>query len=125
MTDLRLFRFIVVGVGAAALMFALTYALVLAGLPPFFGSTLAYAAAFVVAYSAQRGWTFGGRHDHSHAFPRYLVLQLCCALFSGVVSHVAVARFGMSALAMSALTAIVAGATSYVLSSLWVFPDRG
>jgi putative flippase GtrA len=124
MTELRLLRFIVVGLGAAALLFVLTYAFVSAGLPPFLGSTLAYALAFIVAYSAQRGWTFGGRHDHSHAFPRYLALQLCCALLSGVVSHVAVAQFGMSSLAMSAVTTVVAGAASYVLSSLWFFPDR-
>ena len=125
MAELRLFRFIVVGVGAAAFLFVLTYALALTGLPPFLGSTLAYAVAFVVAYSAQRGWTFGGRHDHSRAFPRYLALQLCCALLSGIVSHVAVTRFGMSALAMSALTTVLAGAASYVVSSLWVFPERG
>src|SRR4051794_34510852 len=123
MTDLRLFRFIVVGVGAAALLFVLTYALASAGLPPFLGSTLAYAMAFVVAYSAQRAWTFGGRHDRSHAFSRYPALQLGCALFSGVVSHIAVKGFDMSPLAMSALTTILSGAASYVLSSLWVFPD--
>src|SRR4051794_35926420 len=96
MTELRLLRFIVVGVGAAALFFVLTYAFAMAGMPPLFGSTLAYAIAFVVAYSAQRGWTFGGRHDHSRAFPRYLALQLCCAVFSGIVSHVAMTRLGMS-----------------------------
>ena len=124
MTELRLFRFIVVGVGAAALMFILTYALVSAGLPPFLGSTLAYAVAFVVAYTAQRGWTFGGRHDHSRAFPRYLALQLCCAVFSGLVCHIAVTRLGMSSLAASAITTILAGAASYLLSSLWVFPER-
>ena len=124
MTELRLFRFVVVGVGAAALFFVLTYALASAGLPPFLGSTLAYAVAFMVAYSAQRSWTFGGRHDHSHALPRYLAVQLCCALFSGTVSHVAVAGFGMSPLAMSALTTVLTSAVSYVLSSLWVFADR-
>jgi putative flippase GtrA len=122
--DQRLFRFLVVGVGAAALLFVLTYLLVSAGLPPFLGSMLAYAVAFVVAYTAQRGWTFAGRHDHSRAFPRYLTLQLCCALFSGLVSHVAVTRLGMSPLAMSALTTVLAAAASYLLSSLWVFPDR-
>ena len=80
--------------------------------------------AFVVAYTAQRGWTFGGQHDHASAMPRYLALQVGCAVFSGLVSHVAVAHFGMSPLAMSALTTIAASAVSYVLSSLWVFPAR-
>ncbi|TGP47001.1 GtrA family protein, partial [bacterium M00.F.Ca.ET.229.01.1.1] len=87
----RLFRFLVVGVGAALLLFVLSWLLVSLGLSPFVGSAAAYAIAFVVAYSAQRGWTFGGEHDHATALPRYLTLQLGCAVFSGLVSHVAVA----------------------------------
>jgi putative flippase GtrA len=122
--DIRLFRFVLVGGGAAGLFFVLTYMLALSGMPPFAASILAYAIAFVVAYTAQRGWTFGGRHAHSHSFPRYLALQAACALFSGVVAHAAVALFGLSPLAMSAVTAVLAGAASYVASSRWVFPDR-
>ncbi|RUW65120.1 MULTISPECIES: GtrA family protein [unclassified Mesorhizobium] len=121
----RLFRFLVVGVGAALLLFVLSWLLVSLGLSPFVGSAAAYAIAFVVAYSAQRGWTFGGEHDHATALPRYLALQLGCAVFSGLVSHVAVARFGLSPLAMSALTTVATSALSYVASSLWVFPARG
>jgi putative flippase GtrA len=121
----RLFRFLVVGVGAAALLFVLSFLLVSAGLPPFPASVIAYAVAFAVAYTAQRGWTFAGQHDHSRALPRYFVLQAGCALVSGMVSHVAVKQFGMSPLAMSALTTVAASAASYVVSSTWVFPDRG
>jgi putative flippase GtrA len=120
----RLLRFLTVGVGAAGLFFLLTFLLVSAGLPPFIGSMLAYAISFVVAYLAQRGWTFGGRHDHSHSLPRYFALQLTCATVTGGVSHVAVNEFGMSPLAMSALATVLASAVSYVVSSLWVFPDR-
>jgi len=121
---MRLFRFLTVGVGATLLFFVLSWLLVSFGVSPFIGSAVAYAIAFVVAYSAQHGWTFGGQHDHASVMPRYLSLQLGCALFSGLVSHVAVTRFGMSALAMSALTAVAASVVSYVLSSLWVFPAR-
>ena len=120
----RLFRFLTVGVGAALLLFALSWLLVSLGLSPFVGSLIAYAIAFAFAYSAQRGWTFGGQHDHARAMPRYFALQVGCALFSGLVSHVAVAHFGMSFLAMSALTTVVTSTVSYILSSLWVFPVR-
>ncbi len=119
----RLFRFATVGVGAAALFFGLAWLLVSIGVPPFTGSVIAYATAFVVAYTSQRAWTFEGRHDHSRVLPRYLVLQLGCALSSGAFAHFAVDRFGMSPLAMSALTTLVVSAASYVLSSLWVFRD--
>lgn len=120
----RLFRFVTVGVGAALLFFVLTWLLVSLGVAPFIGSIVAYATAFVVAYSAQHGWTFGGRHDHGHALPRYLALQAGCAAFSGLVAHFSATRFGLSPLPMSALTALAASAASYVLSSLWVFPVR-
>lgn len=120
----RLFRFLTVGIGAALLLFALSWMLVSSGLSPFTGSVVAYAIAVVVAYSAQRGWTFGGQHDHAHAMPRYLTLQAGCAAFSGLVSHVAVTRFGLSPFAMSAVTTVVTSTVSYVVSSLWVFPSR-
>lgn len=120
----RLFRFATVGAGAAALLFGLSWLFVSFGLPPFAGSVFAYLIAFVVAYCAQRAWTFEGRHSHNQVLPRYLVLQLGCALFSGVVAHVAVTRFDMPPFAMSALATLAASAASYVLSSLWVFTNR-
>jgi len=120
----RVLRFFVVGVGAVLLMFALSYLLVSAGLAPFSGSVIAYALVFLVAYSAQRSWTFGGEHAHSSALPRYFVLQAGCAAVSGTVAHVAVTGFGLSPAAMSMLTAFAAGAASYVVSSVWVFPQQ-
>jgi putative flippase GtrA len=121
---LRFVRFVTVGVGAAALLLVLSYVLASIGLPPFAAGLIAYAMAFVVAYSAQRGWTFGAAHGHGHALPRYFVLQAGCALLSGVLAHIAVDRFQMSPLAMSVLITAVASAVSYVVSSLWVFPDK-
>ncbi|TPL80199.1 GtrA family protein [Mesorhizobium sp. B2-3-14] len=121
----RPFRFMVVGIGAAGLFFALSWLLVSLGVPPFAGSAVAYATAFVVAYRAQRGWTFGAEHDHKVAFPRYLALQAGCAAFAGLVSQVAVTRFGLSPVAMSALTTVVTSTISYLVSRLWVFPARG
>ena len=120
----RIMRFLTVGIGSALLFFALTYAFVSLGMPPFAGALLAYAVAFVVAYSAQRNWTFGGGHDHSHALPRYFVLQAGCALGSGLLAHVAVDTLQMPPLAMSALTTVAASAVSYVASSLWVFREN-
>lgn len=119
----RLFRFVTVGVGAATLFFVISWLLVSWGISPFKGSIVAYAAAFVVGYSAQRAWTFEGRHDHAQALPRYFVLQVSCAVFSGVVAHLATHGLGMSPLTMSALTTVAASAASYLASSLWVFRD--
>jgi putative flippase GtrA len=117
-------RFLTVGAGAAALFFVLTYALVSLGMPAFAGTVVAYAAAFITAYAAQRNWTFGGGHAHGRALPRYFLLQAGCALGSGALAHVAAERFQMSPLAMSALTTAAASVVSYLLSSLWVFADH-
>jgi putative flippase GtrA len=120
----RLLRFFIVGAGAVLLMFVLSYLFAMAGLRPFAGSVLAYALVFVLAYTAQRSWTFGGEHRHRSALPRYLVLQAGCALASGALAHVAVTGFKLSPFPMAVLTALAAGAASYVVSSAWVFPQR-
>lgn len=114
-------RFLVVGVGAAGLLFALSFALVSLGLKPFAASVIAYAVAFVTAYTAQRNWTFGAAQAHGVALPRYLAVQLGCALLAGATSHVCVEWLGASHAAMSATTTVLASAASYVLSSRWVF----
>jgi putative flippase GtrA len=118
----RLVRFVVVGVAAAGMLFMLGWLLISAGLSPFAGSLIAYVATFLCAYAAQRGWTFGGLHSHAHALPRYFILQSGCAVFSGLVSHAAVAGFGLSPLAMSAVMTVAVSAVSYIGSLWWVFP---
>lgn len=120
----RLVRFLIVGAGAALLLFALLYVFAWLGMAPFAGSVLAYAIAFAVAYTAQRGWTFGARHDHGHALPRYFAVQAGCAVISGISSHLAVTKLGAPPLVMSAITTVVASAASFVLSSTWVFPQH-
>lgn len=121
----RLLRFVVVGVGAAALFAVLAYLFARAGMQPVLASPIAYLIAFAFAYLTQRSWTFGAEQAHAVAFPRYLALQLGCAALSGAVSHVAVSWYGASPLTMSLVAALVTSAVSYVLSSRWVFaPGR-
>ena len=109
---------------AAVLLFALSYIFVArAGMSPFVASTLAYGIAFVCAYFAQRGWTFGASHSHGHALPRYLATQLVCALLAGVVSHLAVHGASATPIFMSVVSTAISSAASYLLTSLWVFPQ--
>jgi putative flippase GtrA len=124
MLDMRLARFITVGVSAALLLFCLTWLFTRMGLSPMVGGIAAYAIAVAVAYTAQRSWTFGGRHDHASALPRYLAVQVFCALLSGVTSELAVTMLDAPPVLMSAIATVAASAASFVLSSLWVFPQR-
>lgn len=118
-------KFVVAGGGTAGLFLVLCYVFAKGGLPPFLASVGAYALAFGIGYTLQRGWTFNAQHRHRDAFPRYLALQVGCGLFSGVVSQIAVAGFGLSPLAMSLATTLIAGGVSFVLSRFWVFPHEG
>jgi putative flippase GtrA len=122
---LRSVRFLIVGGGAAALLFALTYLFRRSGMPSFAGSTAAYAIVFAIAYSAQRGWTFDGTHSHRRVLPRYLAVQLGCAVMSGLVGHVCTEVLAAPTFLMSAAVTVTAGAGSYLLSSRWVFARAG
>jgi putative flippase GtrA len=117
-------RFVAAGLGAALLLFVLTWSLAAAGLPPFAAGTIAYAVAFAAAYLVQRGWSFGGHHAHGHALPRYLIAQAKAAFTSGVTAHFATTTliWGHEASALLATTA--ASAVSFLLSLFWVFPPR-
>lgn len=117
----QLARFVLVGAGAAALLFVLAWGFVALGAPPFGSGIAAYAIAFVAAYSAHRAWTFGARHAHRTALPRYLAVQLGCGLASGALAHVAVHGAGASPAVMSALVTVAASAASFMLTSRWVF----
>ncbi|MBN9037910.1 MAG: GtrA family protein [Rhizobiales bacterium] len=116
-------RFAGVGLGAAALLFSLTWLLTEAGLPPFGAGIAAYAVSLAVAYLLQRGWSFGGRHAHGHALPRYLASQALAALTSGAVAHAASAG-GLDTGLASAAATIAASSVSLLLSLLWVFPAQ-
>lgn len=119
----RFWRFVIVGGVSSALFLVLAYALTVAGLSAFSSSLIAYAISFGVAYVGQRAWTFGSRHAHGHALPRYLILQVLCALSTAAVAEALVDLLATSAWTMSILTTIFAGVVSYVVSWLWVFPD--
>jgi putative flippase GtrA len=118
----RIVRFVCVGVGVAVFFMVLTYLLVSGGVAPFLASIVAYALCFVVAYLLQRFWTFEAKHPHREALPRYLALQVGCAVFSGLVPQVAIDRFGATRLVAVGLATIAASVLSYVGSTLFVFP---
>jgi len=120
----EMWRFVCVGLGVAVLFMVLTYALVSHGVAPFWASVSAYVICFVVAYLLQRFWTFEAKHTHREALPRYLTLQVACAVLSGLVPQVAIDHFGATHLVPAGLAAFTAGVLSYVGSTLFVFPNR-
>jgi putative flippase GtrA len=69
-------------VGVAVFFMSLNHALVSGGAPPFWAGLLAYVICFVVAYLLHTFWTFEANHPHREALPKYLALQVSCAVVS-------------------------------------------
>lgn len=119
-------RLVATGIAAALIFAALAFALrAWAGLQPFAASGAAYLAAFSFSYTTQRRWTFGGRHSHSRAFPRYLAAQVICFALSAALSQLVGGVWGASPLAMASITTVAVSAVSFGLSRFWVFADGG
>ena len=119
----RVVRFVLVGGGAAGLLMVLTYGFLRLGVPPFPAGLCAYALSFVVAYTLQRNWTFGGAGSHARTLPRYFALQAVLALSSGGLSQVLVKALHWPSAEASAAMTVCVSAISYLGSSRWVFAD--
>jgi putative flippase GtrA len=117
-------RFVAVGVAGAVVLFGLTYAFERAGAAPIWGYAVAYAIAFVFSYSLQRGWTFGARHRHNDALPRYLILQLACAMTSAVVGQGLTNWTALQPVLISGFCTVLASAMSFFGARYWVFSAR-
>ncbi|HEY9218256.1 MAG TPA: GtrA family protein [Phenylobacterium sp.] len=118
----RLLRFVLSGGLASLTFFALSWLFLELDWRPFVANLTAYALAFALGYAMQRTWTFEARHAHGHALPRYFIVQLSCAGMSAVLGEVGVTLLGLEPLVVSLATTVIAGAISYLASSLWVFP---
>jgi putative flippase GtrA len=102
----------------------LTYSLVSAGAPPFWASVLAYVICFVIAYLLHTFWTFEAKHPHREALPKYLALQVSCAVVSGLVPQVAIDHFGATHLVAAGLAALTASALSFFWVDALCLPQR-
>jgi putative flippase GtrA len=117
----QLVRFVISGLTAAGVYFLVSYGLHSMEWPPFSASLAAYVCAFGVGYALQRGWTFEARHRHGRALPRYLLVQVACALGTSLAAPVLVGNFALTPLAVSLVLTVLASGASYLASSLWVF----
>lgn len=121
-------RFVTVGAGCALLYFALMWFVrARLGLSPFLATVFAYGGSICVAYTLQRKWTFRSDITHQVALPRYVLVQVICALLTAgttqAISHLYPQSPGWVLAGVS--TGLAAG-LGFALSSLWVFsvPQR-
>ena len=120
----KLVRFLFVGVSCALLYFILSLLFqTKLRFSAFWASGAAYLVTFVPAYIAQRVWTFRSNLQHRVSFPRYASLQFGCALFTSAMTQLAWQISSASPLVVSLMATVIAGGTSYLLSSSWVFSN--
>lgn len=119
----RLFKFVVVGGGAAAALAGFTFGFLRVGLKPLAAGLAAYVCAFAIAYLLQRNWTFDGAGRHSRTLPRYLLVQAVCATTSALATHIFVDRLDWPALISAVAMTVVVSTASFLASSLWVFRE--
>lgn len=118
-------RFLVVGVGCALLYFTLTWMFqASAGFPPFLATAVAYLISFSGAYMLQRRWTFKSDVGHAVTLPRYTAVQALAALLTATTTQL-IAHFypSSSSMMIAAVSTVLAGSLSFVLSSTWVFTN--
>jgi putative flippase GtrA len=118
----KMFRFAASGGTAAAVYFVAHYAITQVGLGTAAASLAAYCVAFPLGYLLQRTWTFEGAHQHRAALPRYLAVQVACALLTSVqmggLGHILDAPDFI----LSGIATIMASGLSFVACQIWVFP---
>jgi putative flippase GtrA len=119
---LRFLRFVAAGGIATLVTFVCSYAFLNLGAQPWISNLSAFAIAFVVGYTLQRFWTFGARHAHGRALPRYLILQIGVALLTALVGQVG-GHFGAPHIVIALGSAIFSGGLCFAGTSLWVFAD--
>lgn len=117
----RVFRFVVVGISAAALQWVLTYLLLRRGDSPFIAACVGQLIAFAYAYSLHRRWTFPGSSLNSSTLLRYAVVQILCAGLGGGLAQSLARYTSLDPVYLAAIVTIVVSAASYLLSSRWAF----
>lgn len=122
----NLIRFILVGGGTAVFYFALTWVLhAHYDIAPFFAAGFAYLISFLGAYLLQHRWTFRSSAVHSVTLPRYAAAQAVTVLLTSSCTQAASHFYPeLSAPALAAGSTLLAGGSSFLLSSLWVFSGR-
>ncbi|MES2934965.1 MAG: GtrA family protein [Pseudomonadota bacterium] len=120
---LRLFRFGIVGVIAAATHYLTVIALVeLAGITPLIANVGGFAVAFWLSYFGHRLWTFGDVDTQNAAsFPRFLAISLLGFSLNELVLYLLLRYTQIPYYIALAIAAVVVAFSTYVLSRLWAF----
>jgi len=118
------FRFLIVGVSTAGLYFLIYLFLnVVLMIEAYIASAIAYSSGFVVAYTSHKFWTYESNTKISKSLPRYFILQVSGLVLTSGGVQISSEYFELSSVIVSAIGTLIAGVSSYLLSTVWVFAD--
>jgi putative flippase GtrA len=119
---LKGFRFAVVGVGTAALYYALLYASVeYLAMNATVASSLVYLLVLGFNYLMHRSWTFSQSSTHTHTLWRYLVMVFCGFCINAAIMYTGVSLTAMNYLLVQGVAMLTVIVWNFTLSTLWVF----
>lgn len=118
----QLMRFLLVGGSFFVIFVALSTALISWGnLPPWISAGTAHAALVWPAFLAHRRLTFAKQEVASHAWYRYVALQVAALCGASASAHLSASFLDTSAGWISVLGALGAVSASFLVMKFWVF----
>jgi putative flippase GtrA len=121
---LRLMRFGIIGLTAAAIHYWSVVALVeLAGAAPLHANVGGFAIAFWCSYFGHRHWTFADRHgiDAARSFFRFLATALLGFLLNQCLFYLLLTYLRLPYFVALAIAVCVVALLTYLLSRIWAF----
>ena len=121
---LRLFRFGIIGLMAAAIHYWVVVALVeLGGLAPLLANVGGFATAFWCSFFGHRHWTFADRRstNASRSFFRFLATAILGFLLNQLLFYLLLTHVNLPYYISLAIVVAVVAVLTYVLSRLWAF----
>lgn len=121
---LRLMRFGLIGVSAAAIHYVSAILLVeLAGLTPLHANVSAFAIAFWCSYFGHRHWTFADRRGGNAVtvFLRFLITALFGFVLNQWLFYLLLTYLNLLYFVSLAIVMVTVATSTYLLNRLWAF----
>lgn len=121
----QLLRFCISG-ASVAILYVLGYAALLAaGLPPVAANAAAFAAAVIVQYVLQTGWTFARPLARPGQILRFSCTVAAGYAVSAVLTGLLGPALGLAGWQSAAVAAVLLPVQNFIIFRLWVYAARG
>lgn len=122
---LQLSRFVIVGLGATAIHYAVAVAVHSAsGFSALWSNFFAFLVAVAVSYAGHRLWTFRSQASHGFAAPRFFVLALAGFSLNHAMVFIGTGLLGQPLWKALVPALLVVPALTFWLSRVWIFQPR-